>query len=146
MEGGQGGGEGAWRLLPPRCVQILIREGDVVEDSSLFHVILSGNLKVYVITPTASTGYGLEVATLSIGEVSAFVCADAGLVWEGYVECCCIVLHAWACGCRVSVCIVAEQTVGEGSLHVKNGSKRNATVLSSSETYTVSLTKVLLPC
>jgi hypothetical protein len=41
----------------------------MVEDSAMFYIILSGTVKVYVITPTASHGYGQEVAILSVGEV-----------------------------------------------------------------------------
>ncbi len=51
--------------------QVLIREGDIVDDSSTFFLILSGTVKVFVITPTAQTGFGLEVASLTVGEVHA---------------------------------------------------------------------------
>jgi CRP-like cAMP-binding protein len=54
--------------------QIVIKEGDMVEDTSMFYIILSGTVKVFVITPTSSQGYGQEVATLSVGEVRTLTC------------------------------------------------------------------------
>ncbi len=56
----------------PGCVvQCLIREGDPVEDTASFFIILSGNVKVFVHTATSTSVLGQEVATLSVGEVSS---------------------------------------------------------------------------
>jgi hypothetical protein len=52
-----------------KLLQALIREGDIVEDASTFFLILAGTVKVFVIMPTAMTGFGQEVASLSVGEV-----------------------------------------------------------------------------
>ena len=49
--------------------QVLIKEGDTVEDTSMFYIILAGTIKVCVITPANPVGFGQEVATLSVGEV-----------------------------------------------------------------------------